>query len=40
MRIGMPADIAVFPFTGEGALADITDLSEDAVMTVFGGKMR
>ena len=36
MRIGMPADIAVFPSSGGDPVKDITDIRSDTVMTVYG----
>ncbi|MDR0198492.1 MAG: amidohydrolase family protein [Methanomassiliicoccaceae archaeon] len=36
MRVGMPADIAVFRSSGRGAAEDITDAGADVVMTLLG----
>jgi len=36
IRIGMPADIAVFRSSGRGAAEDIADAGTDVVMTVLG----
>ena len=40
MRVGMPADIAVFPSSGRGPETDITDPDTDAVVTVINGTIR
>lgn len=36
VRTGMPADLAVFPFSGGDPADDITDIRKDTVMTVLG----
>jgi cytosine/adenosine deaminase-related metal-dependent hydrolase len=36
MRIGVPADVAVFPFSGGGPMESILNSREDTVMTVLG----
>ena len=38
VRVGMQADIAVFPSSGRDGIEDITDLRNDAAMTVLGGR--
>jgi hypothetical protein len=40
MRVGMPADLAVFPSSGRGPAGDLTDPQDDTVMTVLGRTVR